>query len=169
MCHFHTLNFVHYEKSFLQIWQARAYKQKHIQEYLSWHLSTMHYAAMSDEYTYYLPLAVFALFRLQHLMGAYTVVIMVIIAAIAPGTASAIVIIFSVLSPLIPASEEHKNVNRSRTTPFISRSCTKITAKNLYGKYVVRHKICNLLNENLAFPSNIEFEFQSIYSCPSVH
>ena len=78
----------------------------------------MHYAAMSDEYTYYLPLAVFALFRLQHLMGAYTVVIIVIIviAAIAPGTAIAIAIIFSVLSPLIPASEYVQNI-RTSTDP----------------------------------------------------
>ena len=89
-------------------------KQEHMQEYLPWHLSTMHYAAaMSDEYTNYLPLAVFALFHLQHLMGAYTVVIIVIIAAIAPGTASAIVIIFSVLSPLIPASVYVQNIRMS--------------------------------------------------------
>ena len=75
----------------------------------------MHYAAMSDEYTHYLPLAVFALFRLQHHMGANTVVI-IVMAAIAPGTAIAIAIIFSVLSPLIPASEYVQNI-RTSTDP----------------------------------------------------
>ena len=98
----------------------------------------MHYAVMSDEYTYYLPLAVFSLFRLQHLMEAYTAVIVVIIAAIPPGTTSAIVIIFSVLSPLIPASEyaEHKNIYRSRTTPLypdhVQKSLQKIYTGNMY-------------------------------------
>ena len=120
-------------------------KQEHMQEYLSWYLSTMHYAAMSDEYTYYLPLAVFALFRLQHLMGAYTVVIMVIIviAAIAPGTASAIVIIFSVLSPLIPASEYVQNIRMStdpELPPYI-----QIMYKNHCKKSIIMGNMyCNI-------------------------
>ena len=114
-------------------------KQEHMQEYLSWYLSTMHYAAMSDEYTYYLPLAVFALFRLQHLMGAYTVVIIVIIAAIAPGTASAIVIILSVLSPLIPASGYVQNVKMSidLELPPLYPHHLHIHCKKSNGKYVL--------------------------------
>ena len=73
---------------------------------------------MCNSTTNYLPPARFALFcfvlfRLQHLMGAHTTVIIVIIAAIVPGTASAIVIIFSVFSPLAPASVYVQNIRRS--------------------------------------------------------
>ena len=99
---------------------------------------------MCNGTTNYLPpacfaLFCFALFRLQHLMGAHTAVIIVIIAAIVPGTASAIVIIFSVFSPLAPASVYVQNIRRSirlelEPPPlYISRSCTKVTTKHLYG------------------------------------
>lgn len=91
---------------------------------------------MSDEYTYYLPLADFAFFRLQHLMGANTAVI---IAAIAPGTTSAIVIIFSVLSPLIPASEYVQNIRTStdpELPPYIQIMYKNHCKKSIWEIYI---------------------------------
>ena len=89
---------------------------------------------MSSEYTNYLHLARFALFRLQHLMGAHTAVIIVIyiIAAIVPGTASAIVIIFSVFSPLAPASVYVQNIRRSIKLELLPLYHVQRSLQNIY-------------------------------------
>lgn len=87
---------------------------------------------MSGEYTNYLHPARFALFRLQHLMGAHTAVIIVIIAAIVPGTASAIVIIFSVFSPLAPASVYVQNIRRSIKLELLPLYHVQRSLQNIY-------------------------------------